>query len=197
MLDATEVRPGNILKIDGVLWKTLSQDIAGTGKFGKTVHLKLKNLEDGNIAEKSLRAEERVEEAEVRQVKMQYLYKEGDRFVFMDNEIYEQHPIPASVIGKQEIFLQENVEINVLVAGDRLISVDFPKTVELKVATAPEPIKGHGENVFKEVELENGLKILAPQFVKEGDRVRVNVEDLSYLERLTVKSLKREKGGPK
>ena len=124
MLDATEIRPGSIIRIDGLICKTISQGVAGTGKFGKTIHLKLKNLEEGSILEKSLRAEDRVEEVDVRQVKMQYLYREGDRFIFMDTETYDQHPMNAKIIGKQEIFLKENSEISVLAAGEKLLSVD-------------------------------------------------------------------------
>jgi len=195
MLNAMDIRIGSIVRLEGAIWKTLVQEVKGTGKFGKTVHLKLRNLEDGNVAEKSLRAEDRVEEVEVRQVKMTYLYKEGDQFIFMNSEDYEQYPMPAKIVGKQEIFLKESSEITVLVTDNRLLAVEFPAMVDLKVTTAPEPIKGHGDSVYKEVELENGLKILVPQFIKEGDRVRVKVEDLSYRERLTVKSMKREKGG--
>ena len=181
--------------MDGAICKAISQEIKGTGKFGKTVHLKLKNLQQGGMSEKSLRAEDRVEEVEVQHVKMQYLYREGDQFIFMNNEDYEQYPLSAKTVGKQEIFLKENSEISVLFADNKPLSIEFPKIAELKVVSAPEPMKGHGDDTYKEIELENGLKILAPQFVKEGDRIRVNVDDLSYRERLTVKSMKRERGG--
>lgn len=191
MLVATEIRVGNIIKLDGKLFRTLSYELRGTGKFGKTVHLKVKGLEDGNMQEKSIRAEDKVEDVDVQRVKMQYSYKEGDQFIFMNMDNYEQFSISEKAIGKQAIFLKENLEIDVFFAEGRALSVDFPKTAELKVVSTAPGLKGGGD--FKEAELENGLKILVPQFVKEGEKVRVNVEDLSYLDRVTTKSLKNEK----
>ncbi len=189
-MEATEVRAGNVFRIDGAPCRVMAHEIRGTGKFGKTVHLKLKRLADGHFVEKSLRVEERLEEVEVRHVKLQFLYRDGGEFVFMNNETYEQFPIPAKAIGKQEIFLRENTEVSAIFVGDQAVTVDFPKVVELKVASAPPGVRGQADTTFKEVELENGMKLLAPQFIKEGEVVRVNTEDFSYLDRVTVKSLK-------
>lgn len=191
MLEATEVRVGNILKIDGKFCKVLAQEIRGTGKFGKTVHLKLKGLEDGNIHEKSIRAEDKAENVDVQRVKMQYLYREKDQLMFMNMETYEQYPISEKAVGRQSIFLKENLEIDVFFAEGKAVSLDFPKIAELTVVRTAPGVKGGGD--FKEAELENGLNILIPQFVKEGEKVRINVEDLSYLDRVTTKSLKNEK----
>lgn len=187
-LFASDIRVGNVLKADQKLFKVIGTEIRGTGKSGKTIHLKLKNLEDGNFQEKSIRAEDKAEMAEVRHEKMQFLYRDGELFNFMNMTSYEQYAIPAKTIGRQEIFLKENLEINVLFTENRPLSIEFPKQVELKVTLAA-PSAGGGSN-FKEIELENGLKILGPQFIKEGDSVRVNTEDLSYAERVTVKSMK-------
>ena len=191
MLTATDIRVGNVLKIDHKHCKVLTQEVRGTGKFGKTVNLRLKIIEDGNVIEKSYRAEEKVENVEMHYVKLQYLYKDGGNFIFMNNENYEQYSIPAKTVGKQELFLQENTEINVGFDDVHPISIEFPKFVDLKVTMAPPGAAGR-DSTYKEVELENGLKILVPQFVKEGETVRVNVEDLSYMERLTVKSMKSD-----
>jgi len=191
MLEATEIRVGNILKLDGKFSKVLTQEIRGTGKFGKTVHLKVIGLEDGNTHEKSIRAEEKVENVDVQRVKMQYLYKEKDQYIFMNMETFEQFPMSEKAVGKQAIFLKENIEIDVFFAEGRAVSIDFPKIAELAVASTAPGVKGGGD--FKEAELENGLKILIPQFVKEGERVRINVEDLSYMDRVTTKSLRNEK----
>ncbi len=192
MLDATEIRVGNIIKSNGKPCKVLFQEIRGTGKFGKTVHLKIKSLEDGHIHEKSLRVEDKAENVDVQRVKMQYLYRESDQLIFMNMETYEQFPIAEKAVGKQISFLKENLEIDVLFADGKALSIDFPKVVELQVVNAPPPVKGGSDTTYKEVELENGLKILVPQFVKEGEKVRINAEDLAYLDRVTTKSLKNE-----
>ena len=192
MLEATGIRVGNIIKVNGKPCRLLFQEIRGTGKFGKTVHLKLKNLEDGHILEKSLRAEEKAEDLNAQRIKMQFLYREKDQLVFMNMETYEQFSLSEKAVGKQAIFLKENLEIDVLFGEGMPLSIDFPKIVELQVTSAPPPVKGGSDTTYKEVELENGLKILAPQFVKEGEKVRVNVDDLAYLDRVTTKSLKNE-----
>lgn len=189
MKEATEIRVGNVLKIDGKMAKVISQEMRGTGKFGKTVHLKLKNLADNHFSEKALRAEEKAEEADVRFVKLQYLYRDGDEFFFMNNENYEQFPISAKAIGRQAIFLKENTEATAVYAEGKPLTIEFPKAVELKVVSAPPGVKGQ-DTTFKEVELENGIKVLVPQFVSEGESVRINTEDFSYIERVTVKSMK-------
>lgn len=192
MLDATGIRVGNIIRIDGKPCKVLSQEIRGTGKFGKTVHLKLKGLEDGHIHEKSLRAEDKAEDVNIQHAKMQYLYREKDQLVFMNMETYEQFSILEKAVGKQAVFLKENLEIDVLFAEGKPLSIDLPKIAELTVTSAPPPVKGGGDSTYKEVELENSLKLLVPQFIKEGDKVRVSVDDLAYLDRVTIKSMKNE-----
>lgn len=188
MIDATEIRVGNVLRVDGKICKVLSQEVRGTGKSGKTIQLRLKSVEEGNIIEKSYRAEDRAENVEVEHARMQYLYRDGGQLVFMHTGTYEQYTMPASIIGRQEAFLKENLEINVLFAGERPISIEFPKTAELTVSNTAPPVKSTDSN-YKEAELDNGLTILVPQFVKQGDRVRVNVDDLTYAERVTQKSI--------
>jgi elongation factor P len=193
---ATEIRQGNILDLNGAPCKVLFQEIRGTGKFGKTVHLKLKNLLDGHLIEKSLRAEEKAEDVEIHYVTLQYLYREGTQFVFMNLETYEQVYLPATAIGKQEIFLKENADVKAICVGAKPINIEFPRSVELKVISTAPGVKGQADTTYKEAELENGLKILVPQFVKEGEFVRVNTDDLSYLERVTVKSMKTAQAPP-
>lgn len=189
--DATEIRVGNVLKVEGAVSKVIAQEMRGSGKFGKTVHLKLKSLTDGRFIEKTYRAEERVDSVDVQFVKLQYLYRDGDAFYFMNNQSYEQFPLPSGVIGKQEILLKENMEVNALcLDGGQPISIEFPRQVELKVVSTPPGVKGQTDTTYKEAELENGLKILVPQFVKEGEAIRLNTEDFSYQERVTTKSMK-------
>ncbi len=189
MLIAADIRVGNVIQNDGKLCKVLTQEIRGTGKFGKMAHLKLKCLEDGHILEKSFRAEDKVEDVPVHFVKMQYLYRESDQFVFMNMETYEQFSITSKAVGKHEVFLKENEVIDVLFGQGKVLSIAFPKIVELKVASTPPGVKGQSDTTYKEAELENGLKILVPQFISAGEKIRVNVDDLSYLDRVPLKSM--------
>lgn len=189
MLIATDIRVGNVIRIDGKASRVMTQEIRGTGKFGKMVHLKLKSLEEGHVIEKSYRAEDKVEDIPVHLVKMQYLYRESDQFVFMNMETYEQFSISSKAVGKHEVFLKENEVIDVLFGEGKVLSIMFPRIVELKVTGTAPGVKGQSDTTYKEAELENGLKILVPQFIREGEKIRVNTDDLSYLERVPVKNM--------
>lgn len=187
--EAADIRVGNVLKIGNAPCKVLSQEVRGSGKSGKVVQLSLKNLYDGNFSEKSYRSEEKIEDIEVKHVKIQYLYKDGDAFVFMNEQNYEQFPISEKTIGKQAALLKENMSINSLCIEDRPVSLEFPKLVELKVLSTPQGTKGNDSN-YKEAELENGLMVMVPQFVKDGDSIRLDTDHFTYVERVTIKSMK-------
>ena len=105
MVVASDIRVGNVIRIDGKLCKVLTQEIRGTGKFGKSAMLKLRSLEEENVIEKKLSADANVEEVDVHIAKMQYLYREGDHFMFMNMETYDQFPLSAKAVGKHEVFL--------------------------------------------------------------------------------------------
>ena len=189
MAVASDIRVGNVIRVEGKLCKVLTQEIRGTGKFGKSAMLKLKSLEEGHVSEKKFSADATVESVDVFQVKMQYLYREGDQFMFMNMENYEQFSIPAKAVGKHEVFLKENEVIEVLFGEGKALSIAFPKIVELKVVNTPPGVKGQSDSTYKEAELENGLMVLVPQFISAGETIRVNTDDLSYLDRISVRSM--------
>jgi len=192
MQTATDIRVGNMLKLEGRFCKVISQELKGTGKFGKMVHLKLRNLDDGHMIEKSFRVEEKVDVADLHRTKMQYLYKDEAQFVFMNMESYEQFSLSEKAVGKQAVFLKEGMEIDIEFVEGQAVSVDYPKIVELLVSNTPPPMKGGNDSTRKEAELENGMTVLVPQFVKQGEKIRVDTETLAYLDRVTTKSLKTE-----
>ncbi|HTL47019.1 MAG TPA: elongation factor P [Verrucomicrobiae bacterium] len=194
MAVAGDLRVGNVLNLEGKICKVISQEMKGSGKVGKTMHMKLKSLEDGHMMEKSLRAEEKIETLESHRVKMQYSYKDANQYVFMNMETYEQFSLPEKAVGKQSVFLKENSEIGVDFVEGKAVGVDFPKIVELQVTSTPAPMGGGATS--KEAELENGLKILVPQFVKTGEFVRIDTDDFAYLDRVTTKSMKTEMAKP-
>ena len=186
MVVASDIRVGNVIRIDGKLCKVLTQEIRGTGKFGKSAMLKLKSLEDGHVIEKKMSADANAEEVDVHVVKMQYLYREGDQFMFMNMENYEQFSLSSKAVGKHDVFLRENEVIEVLFGEGKVLSIAFPKIVELKVVNTS---KQQASANFKEAELENGLMVLVPQFISEGETIRLNTDDLSYMDRISVRSM--------
>lgn len=184
MVSAMDLKEGMMLKLDdGQIYKVMSVEIKGTGKFGKTIVSKLKNLAKGVQTEKHWRSDEKLEDVDVTTTNMEYLYKEGDNFIFMNPVNYEQVIVPGHVVGNVEPYLKPNTEVHVELYEGNAISIDFPKNVELKVDSCPPGIK-EIDSTMKEATLENGIQIKVPQFIKEGDIVRVEVETNRYVDRI-------------
>ena len=181
---ASDIREHHMLKIDGKIFQVIEREISGTGKFGKTIQLKLRSVENGQMIERRFRVEEKVDRAEVDAHPMEYLYRDGNDFVFMDQTTFEQLSLPSQTVGYVADFLKENTQINVLFYENKPIHIDFPKTIDMHVRSAPAPMGSGQDNTFKEAELENGAMVLVPQFIKTGDRIRIDVEHKKYVERL-------------
>ncbi len=190
MIISTNVKSGQVLKFGEDFFKvTESLTHAGGGKTGTMVHMKLKSLSTGHVTERRFAATDKLDDVPITRVKMQFLFREGDAFTFMNPETFDQIPLQKEAIGAAAKFLKENDEIEVEFFEEKALAVNFSPTVELKVTTTGEGIKGQ----TKEAILENDLEILVPEFVKEGDRVRVDVETGKYLSRIN----EREEKGAK
>ncbi len=155
------------------------------GKGGAFVRTRLKNVETGQVVEKTFRAGEKVEEAVLEHKKMQYLYRDGDSFVFMDLDTYEQTPVPADTVGEIADFLVENQELSVFIRNGRAVTMELPAAVVLRVSRAEPWLKGDtSSGATKPVTLETGLTVQAPLFVNEGDGVKVDTRTGRYIERV-------------
>lgn len=155
------------------------------GKGGAFVRTKLKNVETGQVVDKTFRAGEKVEEAILEHKKMQYLYKDGDNFVFMDLDTYEQTPVPADTVADNANYLVENQELSVFIRNGKAVTMELPAAVTLKVEKAEPGLKGDtSSGATKPVTLETGLSIQAPLFVNEGDTVKVDTRTGRYIERV-------------
>jgi elongation factor P len=185
MKTASEMRSGMTIRLDGVPYRVVHAEYhAGGGKMHGAVHAKLKNLESHGLTERRFRQEERFEEIEVERQTMEYLYDEGDLCIFMHPETYEQMGLPKERLGAFLRFLQPNRSVQVELLEGRLLEVICPSSVELKVETTPEALHIENSSVLKNAVLENGLEVQVPQFIKEGDTVRIEVESAKYLERV-------------
>lgn len=155
------------------------------GKGGAFVRTRLKNLQSGKVLENTFKVGEKVDLVDLDKRRVQYLYASGDKFAFMDNATYEQFEVGTDVMAGFEKFLKEGMEVVLLFSDGSPITCDFPKKVSLKVTEAEPGVKGDTASgrVTKEVTLENGLKIRAPLFIKEGDVLVINTETGEYVER--------------
>jgi len=184
MIKASEIKVGTVLHQGSDFLKVVAIDFAGAAKNERSLKVKLKNLLKGNLLDAHYKADDPLDEADLTSVTMEFLYEDGENLVFMDQTSFEQVSIPVSQIGNGKAFLKPNMEVPVQMYEGRPIQVLFPKSVMVEVTQAPPGVGGDNDSTYKEVELENGLKILAPQFIKEGDKLYIDVESGKYLERV-------------
>ena len=184
-IDANQCRPGTKLLLDGELYTVLERAHHKPGKGGAFVRFKLKGIVTGKVVDHTVRAGTKMEKADVTTQPMQYLYQQGDDFVFMDMESYEQVTISNDLMGLMAQFLVESTEVQVTMYEGQAIGVQLPQKMEFEVVdTIDNAARGNtATGATKEATLETGFNLQVPMFVKTGDRVRILTEDGSYLER--------------
>ncbi|HLB32100.1 MAG TPA: elongation factor P [Patescibacteria group bacterium] len=155
------------------------------GRGGAILRTKIRGLVSGAIYDHTFKGSDAVEAAEVSRRRAQFLYGEGDKLNFMLQDDFDQFSLNKKIVGAPVKFLQDGMEVEVLLYGDKPINIQLPVKVELKVTYAEPAVRGNTAqgNVTKIIELEGGARINAPLFVKSGDVVRVNTQTGAYVER--------------
>jgi elongation factor P len=156
---------------------------AGQGKMGGVAHVRMKNLLTGTFWEHSFRSDLKLEVLDIERQNLEFLYSDADQCFFMNPESFDQIGIPNSIIGSAARFLQPQMQLPVEFVQGRPISVVFPDIVELRVNSTAPPVHQQQDNTWKQAEMENGLKIMVPQFIRTGDMIRIDVEKLRYVDR--------------
>lgn len=184
MLNLSDIKAGKNILWEGQPYVVLSHEHSKTGRAGAVLRTKLKNLLTGSVLDKTFQGSEKVDEADMSKTKAQYLYTEGNDFHFMDNSTYEQFSLSKDVIGNATLYLLEGTDVTVLNFNDIPVNIELPIKVTLTVVEAPPGIKGDTAGTGgKVVKLETGLKVSAPLFVNEGDKIIVNTEKGEYVSR--------------
>jgi elongation factor P len=184
MISVNDFRTGLTIAVDGAIWRVLDFQHVKPGKGAAFVRSKLRNLRTGAIQEKTFRAGEKVEKAQIDNRKMQYLYANGDQHVFMDVETYEQIELSSSAIEYELKFLKENMEVFIMMFQEETLGVELPNTVELTVTETEPGIKGDtASGGTKPATVETGLIVQVPFFVNQGDKLIINTTDSSYVSR--------------
>ncbi len=183
-MKATQIRKGNIVLIDGVLYKIMNKDHVTPGKGRAHVQTKLRSLKDGTQTEKRFRSDEDVERAVIETKEMQYLYTDGDGYHFMDTTSYEQVQLTADTLGGAVQYLIPDTTLNVEWFEANPIGVDLPPVVDLKVVETPPGVKDATASAQrKPATMETGLVVQVPSFIEQGEVIRINTTDGSYSER--------------
>ena len=185
-MKANNLRRGYIIKFEGDLWRVFDVEHQTPGNLRARVQTKIKNLRNGAMKDYRVRSEDEVEKAHLDQKDMQYMYRDGDDFHFMDMTSFEQLHIPAEVLGDAVSFIIPETTISVDFYEGRAVGIELPTTVELKIVeTSPEVKGGTAGAQRKPATLETGLVVQVPAFVNQGEVIRVTTEDGAYLERVS------------
>ena len=183
-INGNEIRPGNVLEHDGGLWAAVKVNHVKPGKGGAFAQVELKNLRDGRKLNERFRSEDKVERVRLDQKDQQFLYENDGMLVFMDSETFEQTELPADLLGDRRPFLQDGMVATIEYYGDEALSVSIPQKVTCTVTETEPVVKGQtAANSYKPAILDNGVRIMVPPFVGEGEAIIVNTDTMEYSER--------------
>jgi elongation factor P len=185
MATTNDLKNGMVLNIDGQLWSVVEFQHVKPGKGPAFVRTKLRNVESGKNVDKTFNAGTKVETATVDRRTMQYLYNDGTSYVFMDTGTYDQLEISPEIVGDAKNFLLENQEAIVATNEGRVLFVELPASVELEITfTEPGLAGDSATGRTKPATLETGHEIQVPLFINQGEKVKVDTRDSSYLGRV-------------
>ncbi len=186
MISSNDFRTGVSIVLDGTVWRVVEFLHVKPGKGSAFVRTKLKSVTSGNTVEKTFRAGETVPQATLEKSTMQHTYKEGDEFVFMDMETYEESRLSSQQIGDRVKYLNEGMEVNVIRWNEEVLEVELPNAVVLEVVETDPGVKGDtATGGTKPAKLESGASVMVPLFISQGERIRIDTRDDKYLGRET------------
>ncbi len=186
MIDVNELRKGVTFELDGTLYKVLDYHHQKPGRGNATIRIKARNLRTGGTLEKTFQSGDRVQDARLDFHNIQYLYFDGEFYHFMDTETFDQPALKAEIIGEAAGFLKDGMDAKLTLYENEAIDIELPTTVDLKVTRAEMAVKGDtATGVTKRVTVETGATVQVPYFIVEGDTIRVDTRDGTYVTRVT------------
>ncbi|WP_013324010.1 elongation factor P [Gloeothece verrucosa] len=184
MISSNDFRSGTTIEIDGSVWRVVEFLHVKPGKGSAFVRTKLKNVQSGNVVERTFRAGESLPQATIEKKTMQYTYKDADQYVFMDMETYDEARLNPNQLGDRSKYLKEQMEVNILFWNDQVLEVELPTSVILEVTETDPGVKGDtATGGSKPAIVETGAQVMVPLFISIGERIKVDTRDGSYLGR--------------
>ena len=183
-VNGNELRPGAVIEHDGSLWVAMKTQTVKPGKGPAYNQVELKNLIDGRKLNNRFGSDEKVEQTHLEIRDFQFLYKEGDSLVFMDNDTYEQISLAEDFVGERAAFLQDGMNVSLKLHGERPVSIALPDQVVLEIAEAEPTLKGQtAASSYKPALLANGVRVMVPPFISAGERIVVDTNEIASIRR--------------
>ena len=181
-ISGVDIRPGNILEYEGGIWKVGKIQHTQPGKGGAFMQVEMKNLEDGRKTNIRYRSQDTVEKVRLDTKDFQFLFADGEAYVFMDQENYEQITIAAKLLGDEAAFLQDGMQVTLEMYDERPISVQLPDQIEATIVEADAVVKGQtASSSYKPAILDNGVRVMVPPHISSGTRIVVDVYAKEYV----------------
>jgi elongation factor P len=185
MIDVNDLRKGVTFEQEGNLYKVLDYSHNKPGRGNATIRVKARDLRSGAIIEKTWNSGVRVQDVRLDYHMVQFLYKDGDRYIFMDQESFEQPSLAADVLGEAVNYLKPATDVKLTFYNNEPIDIELPTAVDLEVTQSSTAVKGDtATGVNKMVVTETGLEVQVPAFVNQGDTIRVDTRTGEYLTRV-------------
>ena len=185
MLNISDIKVGTIMQFRGSPHEAIFVEHSKQGRGGAILRTKLRNLENGAIIENTFKGADRVDEANLTYKKAQFLYSEGDKLVFMDNNTFEQSELSKATVGTSANYLKEETSVDLVVINGNVVNARLPIKVDLKVTYTEPGYKGNTQSTaFKPATLETGAEIQVPLFIDNGEMIRVDTRTGTYVERV-------------
>ena len=184
MYSGNDLKKEVLIEVEGVPYRVVESAHHAMGRGGGVVRVKIKNLINGSVLERTFRPSDKIRPAEIERLNMQYLYRDGDKAAFMNQATYDQESVGFDLLGDQAKFMSEGSEVTLLQFDGKIIGVDMPNNVFLKVVHTEIGAKGDtATTALKESEVETGQRVMVPLFINEGDVIKVDTRTGQYLER--------------
>ncbi len=184
-INGNAIRVGNVIQHDGGLWVAVKTAHVKPGKGGAFAQVELKNLIDGRKLNERFRSSDTVERVTLEQKEFQYLYEQGDALVFMDQRTYDQIELQKDFVGEDQIrFLHDGMQVTLEFHEERPIGIELPESVVLQVVETEPTVKGQtASSSYKPAKASNGMRIMIPPYMGEGERILVSTETGEYMRR--------------
>ena len=184
MISSNDFRTGTTIELDGQVWRVVEFLHVKPGKGSAFVRTKLKSVQSGNVVEKTFRAGESVQQAVLEKSNLQHTYVESGDYVFMDMTSFEETRLSSEQIGKGAKYLKEGMEVNVIFHNGKVLEVELPISITLKVTETDPGVKGDtASGGTKPAILETGAQVMVPLFISVGEMIKVDTRNDSYLGR--------------